>query len=76
MSPLVLLLRSRKFLLLVLDVLVSTILYVVAQFFPQAEVHVLWFIGLYQPIFIMLIGTIAYEDGKAKSAGNFEGRFD
>ena len=59
-NPLIALLRSRKFLLLVLDTVISLILYY------QAVDPVL--IGLIQPVFVTLIGGIAYEDGQQKGA--------
>ena len=68
-SPLKRLLQSRKFLLLILDVLISTILFAVGELAPQAKETVDFAIKTYQPIFIMLILAIAYEDGQAKRAG-------
>jgi hypothetical protein len=68
-SPFKRLLKSRKFLLLLLDVIISTLLFGVGQIAPQAQETVEFAVLTYQPVFIMLIGAIAYEDGQAKRAG-------
>lgn len=68
MKPIYLLARSRKFLLLILDTVVSLSLYFVSQYAPGAAEDVKFLIGAIQPVFIALIGAIAYEDGQAKRA--------
>ena len=75
MSPVSLLFKSRKFWLLVLDTIIMIIGYCVARWVPSAEGDIKFFIGVLQPVFVMLIVSIAYEDGKAKANGNFTGRF-
>lgn len=70
-SPLKALLRSRKFLLLVLDTVGSLILLLTPLAFPMspAQVDILKTVVLsLQPVFLMLIGAIAYEDAAEKSA--------
>ena len=69
MSPFKLLLSSRKFWLLILDVAVSTVLFGVAQFAPQAEEIVKFAVVTYQPVFVFLIVSIAVEDAAAKVGG-------
>ena len=59
-SPFIDLLHSRKFLLLVLDTAISLALY-----FHAVDPA---FIAIIQPVFVFAIGSIAYEDGKAKAA--------
>jgi hypothetical protein len=70
MNPLAGLLRSRKFWLLVLDTAISLILYFVGKYAPAGvfeDVKVI--ILALQPVFIVIIGAIAYEDGQLKRAG-------
>jgi uncharacterized membrane protein HdeD (DUF308 family) len=76
MSPLMLLFKSRKFWLLILDTVISIVIYVVSNFLPGAQEHVTFFIGALQPVFVMLILAIAVEDAAEKRAGSFEGTFE
>lgn len=62
LSPLAKLLRSRKFLLLILDTVVSLVVLFVGLFFQASVEVVAIVIGLLQPVFVMIIGAIAYED--------------
>ena len=72
MNPFVGLLRSRKFLLLILDMVVSFATYFIVKYAaPSFADDVLYVIGGIQPAFVVIIGAIAYEDGQAKKAGNF-----
>ena len=72
MNPFAGLLRSRKFWLLMLDTAISMATYFVTKYAaPALADDVLYFIGAIQPVFVVLIGAIAYEDGQAKKAGNF-----
>ena len=71
MSPFKLLLQSRKFWLLILDVVISTVLFAVGYFAPQAEEVVKFFVVTYQPVFVFLIVSIAVEDAAAKRGGTF-----
>jgi hypothetical protein len=59
-NPAYRLLLSRKFLLLLLDAVLSLVLHYNAV---PAEV-----IAILQPVFVAIIVGIAYEDGQAKSA--------
>lgn len=59
-TPLINLLRSRKFLLLVLDAVISILLKYTGVD-PE-------FIAIIQPVFVALIVSIAYEDGKKSEA--------
>ena len=57
--------KSRKFLLLLLDAVVSTLTLVLTKFLSPADLDfALKLIAIYQPAFIFLIGSIAYENGK------------
>ena len=70
MSPFLLLLRSRKFLLLVLDTAISLILYFVGKYLPVAFEDVELVIGLLQPVFVAIIIAIAIEDAAEKGAAH------
>lgn len=62
-SPLAKLLASRKFLLMVMDVVTSLTLYFATKYVaPSAVEDVKVIIGLLQPVFVTLIYTIAKED--------------
>ena len=61
--------RSRKFLLLLVDAVISTITLAVGLWAKASLPTVLAIIGIYQPVFIAVIGGIAYEDGQAKRSG-------
>ena len=67
MNPIVSLLKSRKFLLLVLDTIVSCLLY-----FFAAVPNVEFLIGALQPVFVAIIYSIAVEDAAAKGNESFE----
>jgi len=70
MNPIRGLFNSRKFYVLLMDTIVSLIIYFVGKYaVPSVADDVLFFIGALQPVFLALIGGIAYEDGKAKAAG-------
>lgn len=58
--------RSRKFQLLVLDVFVSLTLFFVSKYYPVALEDVKFVIGALQPVFISVIVGIAVEDGAEK----------
>lgn len=62
LSPLLKLLWSRKFMLLLLDTAVSIALYFFAEV-PNVE----FLIGALQPVFVALIYSIAVEDAAEKS---------
>jgi hypothetical protein len=67
-EPMRALLRSRKFLLAVLDATVSTVLYLAGQHFPQFLGDIKFVILTIQPVILMVIGAYAYEDAQIKSA--------
>lgn len=60
------LLRSRKFLVLLLDVLLSTILFFVGKYVPSYLEDVKFLIGVYQPLFLLIIAAITAEDSAEK----------
>ena len=62
LSPLAKLLKSRKFLLLLLDTVISLALFFVGVFVPSAMEDAKLVIGLLQPVFVAIIGAIAWED--------------
>ena len=62
LSPFKKLLKSRKFLLLVLDTVVSIALFVVSSYVPGYEEAVKFLIGALQPVFVALIIAISVED--------------
>ena len=63
--------KSRKFLLLCLDVAVSLAIFLVPQLFaPDTAEVTLAVIGIIQPVFIAVIVGIAVEDSAALKAGS------
>ena len=64
LGPLKKLLFSRKFMLLLLDTVVSVVLY-----FWSGIAGIEYIISVMQPIFVMLIVAIAIEDAAEKAAG-------
>lgn len=67
LNPFQKLIRSRKFWLLVLDVVISTITYFVTRYaFPALAEDIIKMIALWQPVFVALIGSVAYEDAAEK----------
>jgi hypothetical protein len=72
MNPFVGLLRSRKFWLLILDVVISTIAFFVGRFTnEQVQEMVNFLIVTWQPVFVTIIAAVAWEDAAAKRSGNF-----
>ena len=72
MSTLQKLLKSRKFLIAVLDVVGSSVLYFVAKYAaPSLAEDVMFLIAAYQPVVLILIGGIAYEDGQEKRSNTY-----
>jgi hypothetical protein len=61
--------RSRKFWVLIVDTVVSLLVFFVGKYAPIAAEDVNIVIAALQPVFIMVIGAIAYEDGAALKAG-------
>ena len=63
LSPLGKLLQSRKFLLMVLDIVISLVLYFGTKYLdPSAVDDIKVVIGLLQPLFVTIIYSIAKED--------------
>ena len=57
--------KSRKFWLLILDAVVSTLTLVLTKVLSPADLDfALKLIAIYQPAFVFLIGSIAYENSK------------
>jgi hypothetical protein len=67
-NPFKALLMSRKFWLMVLDLVISLPTYFITKYSnPEAAKDVLFVIAALQPVFVVIIGAIAYEDAnKAK----------
>jgi hypothetical protein len=62
-NPFSLLLHSRKFWLLILDTVVSLVLYFVGKYTaPTIMEDVKFLVLMLQPVFIAVIAAIAYED--------------
>ena len=61
-SPFKALWGSRKFWLLILDTVISLVLYFVSKYLPGAAEDVKFAILALQPIFISIILAIAWED--------------
>jgi hypothetical protein len=65
------LIHSAKFWTLVLDVVISNILYFTGKYAGASVfADIKFLIAALQPVFLFLIGTIAWEDSAANSAGN------
>jgi ABC-type Na+ efflux pump permease subunit len=65
------LLKSAKFWTAIIDVVISLILYFTGKYLaPTIAEDIKIVIAAIQPVFLMVIGGIAYEDGQAKRAGN------
>ena len=71
MNPFAGLLQSRKFWLLILDSVVALVLYFVGKYAPGVGADVEFVILVMQPVFIVIIAAIAWEDAAAKRSGNF-----
>ena len=65
------LLQSRKFWLMIIDVVVSVATYFVVKYVaPEIAKDVMFLIGVMQPVVIALIVGIAVEDAAVKGSGN------
>jgi hypothetical protein len=70
MNPVMLLLQSRKFLLLVLDSVVSSIVMILTHVLaPDMLVYALGFVTVWQAVFVSVINGIAKEDSAKIAAG-------
>ena len=64
------LLHSRKFWLMIFDVVISTATFFVSKYVsPEMAENILWLIGAWQPVIIAVIVGIAVEDAAEKGAG-------
>lgn len=64
--------KSRKFWTAIVDLVVSLVLYFAAKYAdPGLAEDIKFLIVTIQPVFLLVIGGIAYEDAAAKKAGNF-----
>ena len=64
------LLRSRKFWIMIADVLISTATYFVGHYVsPELGENIIWLIGSWQPVVYAVIAGIATEDAASISAG-------
>lgn len=68
MSPIAALFGSRAFLLLLLDVVLGAVSYFVAKYAaPSVVEDVKYLIAVFQPVLVVVIGKMGYEDvNKAK----------
>ena len=65
--------KSRKFMTAIVDLVASVILYFVGKYaVPAIAEDVVFMIGVMQPVFLLVIAGIAYEDGQAKASGMFK----
>lgn len=66
-------LKSRKFWLMISDVVISIVVYFVSKYVvPSAAEDILWLIGILQPVFVTLINAIAKEDAALKSNPSYK----
>lgn len=73
-SSLKALMNSRKFMLLLMDVVLSLVLYFVVKYVAPSIVEDIKFvIAALQPVFVILINAIAKEDAALKSSSNYFG---
>ena len=64
--------KSRKFWTAIIDVAVVLVLYFTGKYMePTVFEDIKLVIITIQPVFLLVIGGIAYEDAQAKKAGNF-----
>ena len=64
--------KSRKFLLTMLDVVISLVTYFTGRYIaPDYAKDILFFVGAMQPVFVAIIVAIAVEDAALKRAGLF-----
>ena len=67
-NPFASLLKSRKFWLLILDAILSLSVYFLGKYVPVAAEDLNVLILTLQPVFITIIGSVAYEDAAAMRA--------
>lgn len=77
MNPFQKLVRSRKFWLMILDVVISTVTFFVSRYInPEISEEIIWVIGAWQPVIVALILGIAHEDAAEKKAIVFDSEED
>jgi hypothetical protein len=65
--------QSRKFWIMIVDVLISTVTYFVGQYVsPEVGKNILWLIGSWQPVIYAVITGIATEDAASVAAMSAE----
>jgi hypothetical protein len=70
-NPFAGLIQSRKAMVALFDITISVALYFVGKYLtPELAADINFLIAAIQAVFVVLIGSIAYEDGAAKRAGN------
>jgi len=69
MNPITGLLHSRKFLLLILDTVISTVVFAVGKWAQAASSDIATLIAIYQPVFVAIIVAISVEDAALKRSG-------
>lgn len=62
------LIHSRKFWIMVIDLVVSLVLHYAGKMSPALLGETQYLIAVLQPVFVAVIGGIAWEDAAAKSA--------
>jgi len=62
MTPFASLLKSRKFWLMVLDTVVSAVLFFSVKYAAASAEDIKFLVAALQPVFVAVIGGIAYED--------------
>jgi hypothetical protein len=67
MSPFALLFQSRKFWLLILDTVISLVLFFVGKYWSGGVEDVKFIVLALQPVFVTLIYAIAKEDAAVKA---------
>jgi hypothetical protein len=68
-NPFKALLMSRKFWMTILDLVVSATIYFVGKYAaPQFAEDVKYIVAAIQPVFLVIIGSIAWEDAAEKGA--------
>jgi len=66
------LIKSRKFWLMILDVVISTATYFITAYVsPEVAEQIIWVIGAWQPVIVALIIGIAVEDAAVKGAATY-----
>jgi uncharacterized membrane protein len=64
------LLKSRKFWIMIADVVISTLTYFVAHYVsPELGENIIWLIGAWQPVVYAVIAGIATEDAATLMSG-------